>query len=217
MPNALSGITIDLKSGLIDGTPSQEGTFDITVTVSDTDNRTAMDSFSMLVYSKALAEKFSPILVLTEHSSRKGPKVICPEPVEIMGATSVDSLWFAFVGSDGISIPILDSSYPALISYPDPSLHTWVTNYYQNNYSVNFSKNQFAFIPEYSKPEPDDNLVLASVSDIYTHFDYPGKREDNNQGASNNWYNYYFSNTHPKRGNNPMFPNTAYVHVFEGV
>ena len=43
-----------------------------------------------------LAKKFSPILILAEETGHKWGdiKVIKPEPVEIMGATSAGNIWF---------------------------------------------------------------------------------------------------------------------------
>ena len=44
----------------------------------------------------ALAKKFSPVLILTEETGHKWGdiKVLKPEPVNIMGATSADNIWF---------------------------------------------------------------------------------------------------------------------------
>ena len=44
----------------------------------------------------ALAKKFSPVLILTEETGHKWGdiKVLKPEPVGIMGATSADNMWF---------------------------------------------------------------------------------------------------------------------------
>ena len=46
--------------------------------------------------AERLAEMFSPILILTEETGGKWGdiKVIKPEPVEIMGATSAGNIWF---------------------------------------------------------------------------------------------------------------------------
>ena len=84
----------------ITGSPSQAGTSTITVTVTDARGSTGEHSFRMSVYSKELAEKFSPILILTEHPSIDDRIVLFPEPVEIMGAESVSNLWFYFSEKD---------------------------------------------------------------------------------------------------------------------
>lgn len=194
----------------ITGSPSQSGTSTITVTVTDDHGSTAERSFNMSVYSKELAEKFSPILILTEHPSRENRKVIFPEPVEIMGATSVDSLWFQFTTDNSK----LGLAFRALsLSNRDDLI-----NAYQSQYpDINFSQNKFASLPE--KLVLDPPIIIESLGTSYdevkAHFNYPGIREDNDEGSHNNWYHYYESDTHPKRGNNPEFPNTAYVHAFE--
>ncbi len=153
-----------------------------------------------------LAEKFSPILILTEHpsSSKKGRKVIFPEPVEIMGAESVSNLWFYFLNSTG------DGSF--IHKYPSSGWSPDVPGVYQSTYSyLNFSKNKFSFLPgilNYSGTAPsgelDNYFVLA-------YFDYPGKKEKGPN--SENWYHYYESSTHPQRGS--KFDNTAYVYIFQ--
>jgi len=55
----------------------------------------------------------------------------------------------------------------------------------------------------------------TSYDGVKAHFNYPGIHEDDDEGSHNNWYHYYESATHPKRGNNTEFPNTAYVHIFD--
>ena len=220
---APSGISISSSGRLIEGTPTTAGTFNITVTVRDTDSRIASRSFSMIVYSKALAEKFSPILILTEHPSRKGREVIFPEPVEIMGAESVDNLKLkitisTFQDSTLIILGRLDEFYKDLKSW-----HSYLEDFV---FKVSFSENKFAFLPEslsyisYRSPPGYEGVDGVHVQ-VQAYFDYPGENEEQDENAQDDqdvpksWYNYYFSNTHPKRGNNPMFPNTAYVHVFE--
>ena len=203
MSGAPSGIAIDPNSGLITGTPSQEGKFNVTVTVIDSVDRASSYPFTMGVYSKALAEKFSPILVLTEDPSRKGYKVIFPEPVEIMGATSIDSMKFYVRNTLGEVFDVnLTSSW-----------HTHLNGVYQHyNNSINLSEGKFAFLPfrvKYTGKPPD---LAHSTYVVFAYFDYPGKKGSGN----NSWYDYYFPKTNPthsKAGVN--FDNTAYVHIFE--
>ena len=119
----------------ITGSPSQSGTSTITVTVTDDHGSTAERSFNMSVYSLQLAKKFSPILILTEHPTRTDRKVIFPELVEIMGAESVDSLWFQFTTDNsklGLAFRALSLSNRADL-----------INAYQSQYpDINFSQNK---------------------------------------------------------------------------
>ncbi len=209
----LSGAPMDISlssDNRITGKPSQDGTSTITVTVTDDHGNTAKRSFKMSVYSKELAEKFSPILILTEHPSRENRKVIFPEPVEIMGATSVDSLWFQFTTDNSK----LGLAFRALsLSNRDDLI-----NAYQSQYpDINFSQNKFASLPE--KLVLNSPIIIESLGTSYdevkAHFNYPGVREDDDEGISKNWYHYYFSTTHPKRGAAPEFSHTAYVHIFD--
>ena len=210
---ALSGAPMGISlsnDNLITGRPSQDGTFPITVTVTDDHGSTVERSFKISVYSIELAKLFSPILILTEHPSRENRRVIFPEPVEIMGATSVDSLWFQFTTDNSK----LGLAFRALsLSNRDDLI-----NAYQSQYpDINFSQNKFASLPENLVLDPP--IIIESLGTSYNgvkaHFNYPGIREDDDEGSHNNWYHYYESATHPKRGNNPEFPNTAYVHAFE--
>lgn len=66
-----------------------------------------------------LAKMFSPMLILTEETGGKWGdiKVTKPEPVNIMGATSADNIWFELtrlsgrvVGSDGLR-NLMDSGF----------------------------------------------------------------------------------------------------------
>ena len=210
---SISGAPMDISlssDNRITGKPSQDGTFPITVTVTDDHGNTADRNFNMSIYSKELAEKFSPILILTEHPSREDRKVIFPEPVEIMGATYVDSLWFQFTTDNSK----LGLAFRALsLSNRDDLI-----NAYQSQYpDINFSQNKFASLPENLVLDPP--IIIESLGTSYdgvkAHFNYPGIHEDDDEGSHNNWYHYYESATHPKRGNNTEFPNTAYVHIFD--
>ena len=210
---SISGAPMDISlssDNRITGRPSQDGTFPITLTVTDDHGSTAERSFKMSVYSIELAKKFSPILILTEHPSRERRKVIFPEPVEIMGATYVDSLWFQFTTDNSK----LGLAFRALsLSNRDDLI-----NAYQSQYpDINFSQNKFASLPENLVLDPP--IIIESLGTSYdgvkAHFNYPGIREDDDEGSHNNWYHYYESDTHPKRGAAPEFLNTAYVHIFD--
>ena len=208
---APSGISLS-NDNRITGSPSQDGTSTITVTVTDDHGNTAERSFNMSVYSLQLAKKFSPILILTEHPSREDRKVIFPEPVEIMGATSVDSLWFHFTDEESHRLPDLDLSYQNLSTSDRNDLIA----FYQRQYpDINFSQNKFASIPEVLTFDAEQSMRGTSVGGVRAHFEYPGVREDDDEGTSKNWYHYYFSTTHPKRGAAREFPHTAYVHIFD--
>ena len=196
----------------ITGKPSQDGTFPITVTVTDDHGNTAERSFNMSVYSKELAKLFSPILILTEHPSRENRRVIFPEPVEIMGAESVSNLWFHFTDEASHGLLDLDLSYQNLST----SERNDLIAFYQRQYpDINFSQNKFASIPEVLTFNAAQSIKGTSVEGVKAHFEYPGVREDNDEGTSKNWYQYYFSSTHPKRGAAPEFSHTAYVHIFD--
>ena len=206
-----SGISLS-SDNRITGSPSQAGTFPITVMVTDDHGSTAEHSFNMSVYSIELAEKFSPILILTEHPTRTDRKVIFPEPVEIMGATSVDSLWFHFTDEESQRLPDLDLSYQNLST----SERNDLIAFYQRQYpDINFSQNKFASIPEVLTFDTEQSIRGTSAGGVRAHFEYPGVREDNDEGTSKNWYHYYCSTTHPKRGAAREFSHTAYVHIFD--
>ena len=208
---ASMGISLS-SDNRITGKPSQAGTFPITVTVTDDHGNTAEHSFNMSVYSIELAEKFSPILILTEHPSRDTRIVTFPELVEIMGAESVSNLWFHFADAAGHRLNSLDLSYEALKSemalpgVPQP-LTALITDYENQYPDIDFSQNKFASIPDELVLTSPIIIGIVSTSRVYAHFDYPG----NNKVSWNNTY----TGSGPKRGNNPLFPNTAYVHAFE--
>ncbi len=208
---APSGISLS-SDNRITGSPSQGGTSTITVTVTDDHGNTAERSFNMSVYSLQLAKLFSPILILTKNLTQPGRKVIFPEPVEIMGAESVSNLWFHFGDNTGEGIGI-DSKYPASGWIPD------LLSFYQTQHpDINFSENNFASLPAalwYLGRHPGQGAVLETYL-VSAHFEYPGNgdRDDESEGKDS-WYDYYNSTTHPKRGDHPNFPHTAYVHIFE--
>ena len=194
---APSGISLS-NGNRITGSPSQDGTFPITVTVTDDHGNTAEHSFNMSVYSKELAKKFSPILILTEHPTRTNRIVLYPEPVEIMEATSVDGLWFYF-DKEGEGHELSYVQYPAFGWSPDLDSQFPL---------VNFSQNKFAFLPEsFTYVGSPPTSALSNTYQVKAHFEYPG----NNKESWNNTY----TGSGPKRGDHPNFPNTAYVHAFE--
>ena len=209
---APSGISLS-DDNRITGKPSQAGTSTITVTVTDTRGSTGEHSFKMSVYSIELAEKFSPILILTEHPTRKDDRIVLfPEPVEIMEAESVSNLWFHFADAAGHRLNSLDLSYEALKSemalpgVPQP-LTALITDYENQYPDIDFSQNKFASIPDELVLTSPIIIGIVSTSRVYAHFDYPG-----NDKVS---WNSTYTGSGPKRGNNPLFPNTAYVHAFE--
>ena len=197
------GISLSDDNRII-GSPSQDGTFPITVTVTDDHGSTVERSFKMSVYSIELAKLFSPILILTEHPSIDDRIVLFPEPVEIMDATSVDSLWFDFQGNAGDYV--LDISYHDLLSR-SPVNHRVLVDQYRIQYpDINFSENKFASLPGYLKFDDPGYVILnILLSGISAHFEYPG-----NDSAS---WNSTYTGSGPKRG--AAFPNTAYVHIFD--
>ncbi len=180
----------------ITGSPSQDGTSTITVTVTDDHGRTAERSFNMSVYSIELAKLFSPILILTEHPTRTNRIVLFPEPVEIMGAESTSNLWF-YLDREGHD--------PIYVQYPASG---WSPGLDNSLSFVNFSQNKFAFLPErFTYVGSPPSSALSNTYQVTPHFEYPG----NDKVSWNNTYN----GSGPKRGNNSVFPNTAYVHIFD--
>ena len=218
---APSGISLS-DDNRITGSPSQDGTSTITVTVTDTRGSTGEHSFKMSVYSIELAEKFSPILILTKNLTQPDRKVIFPEPVEIMGAESVNNLWFHFKDDSGSGQgTALDFSYQDLkikLAIPgSPQPLTALINAYQSQYpDIDFSQNKFASLPEELVFDSPIVVGLTRTIGVSAHFEYPGNgdRDDESKGKDS-WYDYYNSTTHPKRGDHPDFPHTAYVHIFD--
>ena len=193
---------------LITGSPSQDGTFPIIVTVTDDHGNTADHSFNMSVYSKELAKKFSPILILTKNLTQPDRKVIFPEPVEIMGAKSVSNLKFRI--NNVLGQELSDRFYSALTS----SWRDYLNSIYQNtiNNSINLSENKFAFLPAALRYQGRPPGLADGIYFVLAYFDYPGEQET----GENSWYDYYTGTTdppHPQAGAN--FSNTAYVHIFD--
>ena len=197
LSGAPMGISLS-SDNLITGKPSQDGTFPITVTVTDDHGNTAERSFKMSVYSKELAEKFSPILILTEHPTRTDRIVLFPEPIEIMEAESVEGLWVLLYKVPDI---FMEFQYPA--SGWNPDLPSSYQSYYP---TINFLQNKFAFLPTrlIYTGRPSEDFSYGDYN-LFAHFDYPGNDKES-------WNNTY-TGSGPKRG--AAFPNTAYVHAFE--
>ena len=94
-----------------------------------------------------LAEKFSPILILTEHPSpdKKGRRVIFPEPVEIMSAKSVSNLYFSVLELFPPSYYVNTYQYSTTGWNPD------LLSIYESRYSnIDFSQNRFAFLDTFT-------------------------------------------------------------------
>ena len=164
--------------------------------------------FSSIAWGKTqdqlLAENFSPILIMAKDPENPGRKVIFPEPVEIVGADSISNVKFYIFSLTGENA-LPGSFYRDLNS-------TW-RNHLNSIYSnVNFSQNKFAFVIK--NPQKYSGTPPGYLNGIYyalAHFDYPGNKEKGSN--TENWYHYYESTTHPKRG--AAFKNTAYVYIFQ--
>ncbi len=163
------GISLSDDNRII-GSPSQDGTFPITVTVTDDHGSTVERSFKISVYSIELAKLFSPILILTKHPSIDDRIVLFPEPVEIMDATYVDSLWFGFQGNAGDYV--LDISYHDFLSR-SPVNHRVLVDQYRIQYpDIDFSKNKFASLPGYLQFDDPGYVILnILLLGISAHFE----------------------------------------------
>lgn len=95
--------------------------------------------------SLALAHKFSPILILTEATSREfgNIRVTKPEPVEIVDADSSSSLWASAYRRNENS-----TAMSALLNSPrwDPRMDVFQENRWYPNGKVIFQENKFAFV-----------------------------------------------------------------------
>ena len=151
----------------------------------------------------ALAQKFSPILILTEETSGKygDIRVTKPEPVEIVGANSVSNLWFEAYDLGGSRV-----TAAAVSANWNPSISTMITQWYPDG-DVDFRQNMFAFFTKASRSyggfppgESAGNYIVKKP-----HFDYPGP-------TPAKWNSTYFGDE-PQAG--CQFPNTSYVHVYD--
>ena len=159
---------------------------------------------------KRLAEKFAPILVLTENPTPTGRDyaVINPEPIEIVGANHISNVWltaYDLSGAPELSVPFSDAS-----DWNPPIPHALMRSTFPK---VDFSQNKFAFITADRVISYTGLLPGSAIPATYPlhlqYFDYPGNDADS-------WYAAYF----PKEGDDDShagwrFPNTAYFHVFE--
>ena len=155
---------------------------------------------------KRLAEKFAPILILTENPTPVGRDyaVINPEPVEIVGADSVSNVQ-AYAVTLGNS-----PYYSGPITSSPPLIQDFIRHYLDGK--VDFSSNKFAFLtghePIHFGPILSDGTFFPTHI-LRTYFDYPG-------GDRESWEAAYF----PEEDDDDShagwrFPNTAYFRVFE--
>ena len=145
---------------------------------------------------ETLIEKFSPILILTEETSRKWGNIIVtkPEPVNIMGATSADNIWFK------IEDRLVQLSDETWFNPMDVELNgeTWDPR-------IKLLENKFAFFNgledlTFTATHGSENMEKGKSYTLKdAHFDFSGTE-------TNGWNAEY-----RKIGEN--FPNTAYVHV----
>ena len=149
----------------------------------------------------ALAKKFSPVLILTEETGHKWGdiKVIKPEPVGIMGATSADNMWFK-IGSSLVQLSDETWFNPNDVKSNEK---TWDPG--QNR--IKLLENKFAFFNgledlTFTATVGSDNM---NRGESYTlkdaHFDFSGT-------GTTGWNAEY-----ERIGEN--FPNTAYVHIYQ--
>ena len=138
-----------------------------------------------------LAVMFSPILILTEDTGHKWGKILPlkPEPVEIVGARSAQSLLFYTFNLGGKARDI-------------DSFAGWNPQFQRPG--VDFSANRFATLKSkfvYRGIPPGFDLREAQNFTVQPHFDFPG----DGPGSWNAAYKRIGEN----------FPNTAYVHIFK--
>ena len=177
--------------------------------------------------SLALAHKFSPILILTEATSREfgNLRVTKPEPVEIVGADSLSNLYFT----------AKDLGKPAVAIISDTLGINWHPQIDKDrieaNCNVDFSENFFAFLTSNCNVYGSQNgkqvvyqglwsrcqsrecgLPLVPVRGLVfpEFFDYPGR-------TAAEWNNAYFGEGNYSGTDNKYkgsdFANTAYVHI----
>ena len=136
------------------------------------------------------ARLYAPILILTKDGQEPTRKVIHPESVQIMGAESIDNLWFNIGSEDVTSF----SGWAPTLQHKMNDL----------DLDVNFLQNKFAFLPSrFSYSGTPYNKSFGTYI-VKPRFDYPGNN-------STTWNDAYEEGD--KAGKN--FPNTAYVNVFK--
>ena len=146
--------------------------------------------------SLALAHKFSPILILTEATSREfgNLRVTKPEPISIMSAQYADSIRFEVRN----------------IYKVKKGVSNWRSLFFNRRINVDdvdFSQNHFAFLPSlFTQANPSG--YIPGIYLIRPYFDYPGT-------TPAVWDSIYFGSGPyaggPHVGEN--FSNTAYVHI----
>ena len=184
-----------------------------------------------------LAEMFSPILILTEetrniYDDETVPiRVIKPEPVEIVKATNIASMWFDIPGIGQGNY--LDSKYfnindlylnQDLLSkqfYGPTSPNRF--NFDQSKFAFLKGVEPFNFIVRYGSekmPPAPDGVTYPNHPDgrpyviNSAYFDYPGKTAaewNNTYFGTGEQVDYPISPISYYRGAN--HPNTAYVHI----
>ena len=152
--------------------------------------------------AERLAEMFSPILILTEDTLNhygedmdRGTLILRPEPVEIMGAHSAESLRFwAVIANKKYDI----DSYLNWVPPVENQLKL-------GDSTVDFSQNKFAFFTNglYIGNPPSNAPFGQHI--IRTYFDYPGTTPQE--------WNDEYTGSGARAGAN--FSNTAYVHMYQ--
>ncbi len=160
---------------------------------------------SLAASDSTLARRFAPIVVLTKNPERLDRKVLNPEPVEIIGANSISSIWMKVTAANA-SRAIEEAQFP---DWQD------LGGLREREGNVSFlsktvpSEGKFAFLRNagwYYTIGPD---LIPGNYRAHSYFDYPGDDEES-------WDRAYF----PGSGEDDSragwrFPNTVYAHVFE--
>ncbi|MXY80913.1 MAG: hypothetical protein F4Y91_02255, partial [Gemmatimonadetes bacterium] len=171
------------------------------------------NAYADSVSDLTLAQKFSPILILTEKTSGKygNIRVIKPEPVNIVSAQYADSIKFNVHNSMGQSLPRPSKGFNwSSLSNWDPPLSI-------SSPKIDISQDRFSFLfhrPKehhyykyFGRPLINEKQYSLGTYFIAPYFDYPGE-------GPTSWNNTYFG-TGPHAGENENFPNTSYVHIYE--
>ena len=171
---------------------------------------------------EALAEMFSPILILTkdtqsDYGEDGYPRVLKPEPVEIMGAESADNIWFdVFSLSKKLEASGRLSSLIESGVLDEDDIRRNQNIWFSAPNKVDLLGNKFAF---FDSPNPPvwtykilgDSQGSLGVGEylVKMYLDYPGE-------TPAQWDSTYFGKgdkrDDPQRGS--IFSNTAYVHIY---
>ena len=155
------------------------------------------------ISDSTLARNFAPVLVLTKNPTRSGRKALHPEPVEIMGADSVQNVWFSSLPPGLFLTEGRTVIWGAELPFPE-----W-NQYLENDDFLNvyFAQNKFAFLKLVIGKKIEGFRTLdGSPEDVWLYpmyFDYPGTTKQS-------WNQAYDSG--PRAGEN--YPNTVYARVF---